>query len=249
MPEDQGWIKLHRKVLENELWLHDDTAWKIFMYLLLRADRETGEIKTAYSTMGSFLGMQKSTLHKAIKRLKKAEMVNDSVNDKYTTFYICKWSEYQGAGERSGERKVNAKRTQSEHIQELRIKNISTNVDIIPTTNEVSAHGQHMGNTRDAPEQAPELLWWEQVTGTKIRTKLEQNIQAAHRLKNKLSPEDFKRLVETVRIIRADQFAGTFLHTIGNYVELEKKLEKVEAYRQGKQDQRTVSKSKLTNIK
>lgn len=118
----RGWIKVWRKTLENDIWRYDRTAWFVFEYILLRTDKETGAMKSAYSTMSEFLGVPKGTLHKAILRLKKAKMVNDVVNAKYTTFYICKWKEYQGDGERLGERKVNAKETQSEHIQEYKNK-------------------------------------------------------------------------------------------------------------------------------
>lgn len=119
---ERGWIKLWRKTTDNQVWKYDRTAWHIFEYMLLKADRKTGTLDVAYSTMSEFLKIPKSTLHKAITRLKNAKMVNDIVNDKYTTFVICKFKEYQDGVEQDGERKVNAKGTQSEHIQEVKNK-------------------------------------------------------------------------------------------------------------------------------
>lgn len=85
-------------------------------------------------------------------------------------------------------------------------------------------------------ETAPELTFWKEKTGTTIRKKIPENIEAAHRLKNALSPGDFIRLVETVRLIRADNYSGTYLKVICSYLQLEKNLDQVEAYRQGLED-------------
>jgi hypothetical protein len=37
----KGWIKLHRKILDNELW-HDVTTFRLFTLLLLRAVHQDG---------------------------------------------------------------------------------------------------------------------------------------------------------------------------------------------------------------
>jgi len=110
------WIKLYRKTLDNEIWKNDPTAWKIFEYFLLRADFEDGKWTVDYRTMSEFLDISRSTIHKAVLRLKKAKMVDDLVNKHNTTFYICNWDKYQGNGEQVGGRKVDAKWTQSGHI-------------------------------------------------------------------------------------------------------------------------------------
>lgn len=125
----EGWIKWYRQSIDNEIWRNDRTAWQVFEYFLAIADYKTGQVNRAYSTISEFLGIPKSTLHKAIKRLKKAKMVNDLVNDKYTIFTIENWHKYQN-GEQVGERKVNAKGTQSEHIQEVKNKELKNNTTI-----------------------------------------------------------------------------------------------------------------------
>lgn len=80
---------------------------------------------------------------------------------------------------------------------------------------------------------------WKAITNTTIRTKLPQNVAAAKRLKERYSPDFVKRMVETVRMIKADKYAGRNLQAIGNYIELEKHLEKVEQYRQGLDDRKS----------
>ncbi len=39
---NEGWIKLHRKILDNGI-LRDQNAWIVFSWLLLKVDRKTGK--------------------------------------------------------------------------------------------------------------------------------------------------------------------------------------------------------------
>ena len=90
-------------------------------------------------------------------------------------------------------------------------------------------------NTTNAPAlgDEPEFIFWTEKTGTTIRAKFDENIKAAHRLKEKLTAHEFVRAIETIRLVRADSHAGRFLHVIGNYIQLEKNIEAIEAYRKG----------------
>lgn len=97
----------------------------------------------------------------------------------------------------------------------------------------------------------PEFTFWTSKTGTTIRGKYDENIKAAHRLKDSLGGEKFTRAVETIRIVRADAHAGRFLHVIGNYIQLEKNIEAIEAYRQGVEDRPNfdiVNRKKMVSI-
>jgi hypothetical protein len=84
-----GWIKLHRKVLNNEIFLKDPTAWHIFIYLLLTVDRHTGRTSESRNKMAKWLRVKTSTLYDAIDRLQKAEMVGTITGNKITQIYIC----------------------------------------------------------------------------------------------------------------------------------------------------------------
>jgi hypothetical protein len=96
---NDGWIKLHRQVLENNVRLYDDTAWKVFETLLLLVDRKTGSWSGGRYQLEKHCGnIKATTIYKAISRLKKAEMVTLDSNTRYSVISICKWSEYQGNG-------------------------------------------------------------------------------------------------------------------------------------------------------
>lgn len=51
----QGWIKLHRKILENEIW-HDVTTFRLFTLLLLQAVHKDGvKVKGIELKRGQYL--------------------------------------------------------------------------------------------------------------------------------------------------------------------------------------------------
>lgn len=89
------------------------------------------------------------------------------------------------------------------------------------------------------------VVLWKDITDTTLRNKLLRNIKSATELEKKVGYEHLITLLQGIRMIRADKYAGTALHTIGNYIELEKKLEKVEAYIQGKIDQESTPASNV----
>lgn len=132
---NNGWVKLHRQVLNNEIFRHDPTAWRVFEVLLLLADKNKAEWSGGLYQLTGFTGVKKDALYKAVKRLENAKMITRRVNSKYTVYRICKWADFQGSETSS----VNAEYTESKNKvkteynsnknKELRIKN-NSNVEI-----------------------------------------------------------------------------------------------------------------------
>ena len=201
----EGWIKWYRQSIDNKIWRSDRTAWQIFEYFLAIADYKTGRVNRAYSTISEFLGIPKSTLHKAIKRLKKAKMVNDLVNDKYTIFEIVNWQKYQN-GERDGERKVNAKGTQSEHIQE--VKNIRSKENT--TSKEVLA--KPIGELQD-------LINFSKEKNFPLQGTIKMNRYNASNLLKKFGLEKSKKLVLAAVNCRGKPYAPV----INDFIQLYRK--------------------------
>lgn len=112
----QGWIKLHRKVLENDLW-NDITTFRLFLLLLLRATHKDGvKIKSISLKRGQYLRsysrlvedleykekrglkkVSKSTVLRSVKKLIEAGMVSVYETKYGTLFTITKYEEYQGS--------------------------------------------------------------------------------------------------------------------------------------------------------
>lgn len=118
----QGWIKFHRKILDNEIW-HDVTAFRLFTLLLLKASHKDG-VKTrgieidrgqylrSYSKLSEDLEymegrsrkkIPKSTIERKVKKLIDEGMVSVSETVSGTLFTILKYDSYQGFEEESKE--------------------------------------------------------------------------------------------------------------------------------------------------
>jgi len=91
-----GWIKLHRKMLDNKFLKYDRTSWIIFVYLLLLVDKSNGKWEGGRFQLAEYLEINPNTLYKSLKRLEKAKMVTLDSNNKYTTYSIVNWHKYQG---------------------------------------------------------------------------------------------------------------------------------------------------------
>jgi len=89
-----GWVKLHRKILQNELFERDKTALLVFIHLLLIVDRD-GRWHGGRFQLASICKLKPSTLYSALNRLSVNTTVNTKSNNKYTTISICNWSTYQ----------------------------------------------------------------------------------------------------------------------------------------------------------
>ena len=114
-----GWIKFHRKILDNEIW-QDVTAFRLFTLLLLKASHKDG-VKTrgievnrgqylrAYSKLAEDLEylegrgykkVSKSTIERKVKKLVEASMVSVSETVSGTMFTITKYDDYQGSDDK-----------------------------------------------------------------------------------------------------------------------------------------------------
>ncbi|WP_368298371.1 hypothetical protein [Cytobacillus firmus] len=111
----QGWIKLHRKILENEIW-HDVTTFRLFTLLLLQAvhkdgvkikgiELKRGQYLRSYSKLAEdleykekrgFKKVSKSTVLRSVKKLVDEGIVSVNETDYGTVFTILKYHEYQG---------------------------------------------------------------------------------------------------------------------------------------------------------
>lgn len=131
---NNGWIKLHQKVVDNEIWRRDRFAWHVFEFLLLKAynGKPQGTVVTSRYQIADMVGGNNNTIYKALKRLEKAEMVTTTATNKYTTVYICNWNEYQGGGNQSGNNKVTTKQQQSNTLIRIKNKDIR-NIYIVET--------------------------------------------------------------------------------------------------------------------
>ena len=105
-----GYIKLHRSMLDNE-WHDDPITTAVWIYCLLRANYETGrwhglviqpgQFVTSLSTMAKEIGITVRQLRTAINHLKSTHQLTKRATKSATLITIENWAEYQSAGEKA----------------------------------------------------------------------------------------------------------------------------------------------------
>lgn len=128
----EGWIKLHRQILESQVFANQ-TALKIWVWCLLKASRKerfvplkigkgsrTVKILPGQFIFGRFkaeeeLNIDGSTVYRWIQKFKSDEfgMINIEVNNQYSIVTICNWINYQ-TYPTEGEQPTNNQRTTNE---------------------------------------------------------------------------------------------------------------------------------------
>jgi len=133
MSDPQGWISLHRKIIDNPLF-EDPHALMLWVYLLLRANHKPAKIlrgnRTVAIKRGQFLtgrkslskatGIQESKIERLLKLFESEQQIEQQKTTKYRLISITNYNEYQGS-----EQQINNKRTTTE--QQLNTNNNDNN--------------------------------------------------------------------------------------------------------------------------
>ena len=123
--DNQGWIKLYRKIGDHEI-IRDAYGLQIFIWILIHVDLTTGQYTSGRFVMSEALKIKPRTLHKVVtERLQnRYHLVTLLSDNKKTTFSICKWKSYQENSDTKSDTKVTPGGQQSDTKQEVRSKKI-----------------------------------------------------------------------------------------------------------------------------
>jgi hypothetical protein len=158
-----GWIKLHRKLLESAVF-GNEKALKIWVWCLLRANHKTREvligrqkltIAKGQFIMGSTravdeLSLAKATIWHWLNFLEKHGQVRLQRTTKYTIVTLLNWEEYQhdlDTDETHAERKVGTNKN------EENVKTLGANADV-----QVVYQEEGEARPRGKPKNTPEML-------------------------------------------------------------------------------------------
>lgn len=123
----EGWIKLHRKMLECPVVMIDADHLAIWVYLLLKATHrdypimfggnkivlKAGQLVTGRKAISSVLNISESKVNRVLLLLESDEQIERKVNNKGTLITIVNWSKYQ-VDDLESEQQTDSKRTASE---------------------------------------------------------------------------------------------------------------------------------------
>ena len=132
----EGWIKLHRKILNWE-WFKEDNTFRVFIYLLSSANYKTskwrgitvnrGQVITGRSVIAEDLGISERSVRTCLSRLKSTSEITVKSTNKYSIVTVCKYEEYQFIGnyndqqnDQQSVQQATNKRPATDHIQEYK---------------------------------------------------------------------------------------------------------------------------------
>jgi hypothetical protein len=139
---EQGWIKLHRKMLDNPVVWKDSDHLAVWIYLLLNATHKdmdvlfknkritlkSGQLITGRKSIAKKLDISESKVHRVLKMLEIEQQIEQQTSNKNRLIAIVGWNEYQSC-EQQIEQQVNNNRTTSEQQVNTNknVKNIKNN--------------------------------------------------------------------------------------------------------------------------
>lgn len=121
---NQGWIKLHRKLLENPITQRSQ-YWHLWTFLLLRAchnesefiwngKRVTlhpGQLLTGRKQLNQDTGISESTIERILSYLESEHQIEQQKTNKFRIIAVKNWEKYQSS--QDGEQQADNRRTTS----------------------------------------------------------------------------------------------------------------------------------------
>ncbi len=155
----EGWIKLHRKLLDNPVIFKDPDYLAVWIFLLLEATHtemkrdfggktiilKPGQLITGRPAIERQTKVQASKVERILKRLKSEQQIEQQTSTKGRLITILNWNEYQN-NEQENEQQVNNNRTTSEqqvntnkNVKNVNnVKNDNTHIDADSINNHVT---------------------------------------------------------------------------------------------------------------
>jgi len=140
----KGWIKFHRKILDNAIFQNPE-LFQLFSYCLLMANHseasflwngkeetlEKGSFITGRKAIARDLNQKESSVYKRLKTLEKLNTISVKSNNKFSIVKVLNYSIYQEevtTGEQQSNNKVTSKEQQSNtNKNDKNVKNVRNN--------------------------------------------------------------------------------------------------------------------------
>ena len=167
----EGWIKLHRKSLENPTICKDNDHLAVWLYLLLHAThknmlvlfagKETtllpGQLITGRKAIGAKLDINENKVQRILKAFEISLQIEQQASNKNRLVTIKNWNKYQD-GERQNEQQVNDSRTASE-------QQVNTNKNVKNVKNEK----KYSGDRPPLPDGVSSYEEWDRIKAERRR--------------------------------------------------------------------------------
>lgn len=179
---DKGWIKLHRKILENPIVCKDSDHFAVWVYLLLEATHDdidvlfggkritlkSGQLITGRKSISEKFQISESKVQRILKMLESEQQIEQQTTSVNRLISIVKLSEYQSS-EQPFEQRVNNERTTSEQRvntnKNIRMKEYIDNTIILDSNKTIdSTSYSTCGDLKKITTEQKEKLFYDSLT-------------------------------------------------------------------------------------
>lgn len=152
----EGWIKLHRKMLDNPIIIKDSDYLAVWVYLLLntthkeydvlfkgkRTTLKKGQLLTGRKSISEKLKIDENKVQRILKTLENEQQIEQQKSNKNRLITIVSWDKYQ-QDEQQIEQQLNNKRTTSEQQVNTNknVKNIKNDKNVTTTVGDSCVDG------------------------------------------------------------------------------------------------------------
>lgn len=151
---EDGWIKLHRKILDNPIVMQDAEYFALWVYLLLNATHteypvlfggkkimlQPGQLITGRIALSNELKISQSKVVRILNKLKIEQQIEQQTSNKNSLITLKNWSEYQQIGQQSEQQADNNRTTSGQ--QSDTNKNVKNNKNIKNVKNNTNMAGE-----------------------------------------------------------------------------------------------------------
>jgi len=152
MNEKNGWVKLHRKMLDNPIIMKDAEHLAVWMYLLLNATHaeypalfrgkkitlQPGQLITGRKSIASTLVVSESKVTRILSAFESEQQIEQQTSNKNRLITVVNWDKYQLCDQQN-EQQMNNNRTTTE--QQLNTnkknKNVKNDKNVINTYSDI----------------------------------------------------------------------------------------------------------------
>ena len=208
MEERMGWIKLHRKILDNPVVCKSQDHFMLWIYLLLNAthtDFDTmfagkrtilkpGELITGRKSIAKKIKISESKVQRILKTFEIEQQIKQQTTNVSRLISILNWDAYQFT-EQANEQQVNNKRTTSE-------QRVNTNKNIKKVNNKKNIKQFYQSELEKIPKDSTLLFGYNLIS--KYITEGDEliDLRTLQNVPNQLSFVQFSKLREKFEFVQ-----------------------------------------------
>lgn len=147
----EGWIKIHRKILDNPIVCKDSQTFAIWIYLLLNATHQDvpalfkgkritlqkGQLLTGILSIAKKLDIDKSKVQRTLKSFENDKQIEQQMSNQNRLISILNWEEYQNIDKPNDKQLINERETSDKQV--ITNKNVKNDKNVKNGINNIPA--------------------------------------------------------------------------------------------------------------